>query len=170
MYQSFFSLCFCFLDLLWVLCAVIVVSFQQLDILGFGAAGAKSVHAMGCIFSRETVDQGDIRDTIQAREIDKRIAQQSTAEKKVQKLLLLGAGESGKSTIFKQIKVLFQTGFDDSEKKNYTSVVHANAYQSIKILLDGLQEFSESEQEKYTLLPENKVQKTASVPCFLELL
>jgi hypothetical protein len=135
---------------------VIVVSFQQLDILGFGAAGAKSVHAMGCIFSRETVDQGDIRDTIQAREIDKRIAQQSTAEKKVQKLLLLGAGESGKSTIFKQIKVLFQTGFDDSEKKNYTSVVHANAYQSIKILLDGLQEFSESEQEKYTLLPENK--------------
>jgi len=44
---------------------VIVVSFQQLDILGFGAAGAKSVHAMGCIFSRETVDQGDIRDTIQ---------------------------------------------------------------------------------------------------------
>lgn len=135
---------------------MIVVSFQQLDIQGFGAAGAKSVHAMGCIFSREAANQGDIRDTIQAREIDKRIAQQSTAEKKVQKLLLLGAGESGKSTIFKQIKVLFQTGFDDSEKKNYTSVVHANAYQSIKILLDGLQEFSESEQEKYTLLPENK--------------
>ncbi len=39
-----------------------------------------------------------------------------------------------------------------------------------QILLDGLQEFSESEQEKYTLLPENKVHKTASVPCFLELL
>jgi chloramphenicol 3-O-phosphotransferase len=112
---------------------VIVVNFQQLDIQGFGAAGTKSVHAMGCIFSREAADQGDIRDTIQAREIDKRIAQQSTAEKKVQKLLLLGAGESGKSTIFKQIKVLFQTGFDDSEKKNYTSVVHANAYQSIKV-------------------------------------
>jgi hypothetical protein len=69
---------------------VIVVSFQQLNIQGFGAAGAKSVHAMGCMFSREAVDQGDIRDTIQAREIDKRIAQQSTAEKKVQKLLLLG--------------------------------------------------------------------------------
>jgi hypothetical protein len=65
MYQSFFSLCFCFLDLLWVLCAVIVVSFQQLDIQGFGAAGAKSVHAMGCINSREAADQGDIRNTIQ---------------------------------------------------------------------------------------------------------
>jgi hypothetical protein len=35
--------------------------------------------------------------------------------------------------VLSQIKVLFQTGFDDSEKKNYTSVVHANAYQSIKV-------------------------------------
>jgi hypothetical protein len=51
--------------MLWILCAVIVVSFQQLNIQGFGAAGAKSVHAMGCMFSREAVDQGDIRDTIQ---------------------------------------------------------------------------------------------------------
>lgn len=88
-----------------------------------------------------------------------------------------GAGESGKSTIFKQvrwtscrwfnagssstyfflfllpffylvlikfaltflpvanvqIKLLFQTGFDEAELRSYTSVIHANVYQTIKV-------------------------------------
>ncbi|KAL3019117.1 hypothetical protein AAZX31_05G064500 [Glycine max] len=37
-----------------------------------------------------------------------------------------GAGESGKSTIFKQIKLLFQIGFDKAELKSYLPVIHAN--------------------------------------------
>ena len=73
----------------------------------------------------------------------------------------LGAGESGKSTIFKQvrkcivvhvlafyilarllifiyfcnmqIKLLFQTGFDEAELKSYLPVIHANVYQTIKV-------------------------------------
>jgi len=32
-----------------------------------------------------------------------------------------------------QIKLLFQTGFDEAELKSYTSVIHANAYQTIKV-------------------------------------
>ncbi|XP_057845954.1 guanine nucleotide-binding protein alpha-1 subunit isoform X2 [Cryptomeria japonica] len=69
-----------------------------------------------------------------------------------------GAGESGKSTIFKQIKVLFQTGFGEAERRNYTSVIHANVYQSIKILYDGSKEFAESEEDssKYVISPANK--------------
>lgn len=83
-------------------------------------------------------------------------------------LLFQGAGDSGKSTIFKQvrdlminlsrfhyslnvhdnvflltpvssiyfamqIKLLFQTGFDEAELKNYIPVIHANVYQTIKV-------------------------------------
>lgn len=87
-------------------------------------------------------------------------------------IVILGAGESGKSTIFKQvkapyfhvrhilqfflffsffphitndaknwwikfsctqIKLLFQTGFDEAELKSYISVIHANVYQTIKV-------------------------------------
>lgn len=47
--------------------------------------------------------------------------------------LCLGAGDSGKSTIFKQIKLLFQSGFDERELQSYTSVIHANVYQTIKV-------------------------------------
>lgn len=91
-------------------------------------------------------------------EINRRIARENKGEKHVRKILLLGAGESGKSTIFKQIKVLFQTGFDDYERRNYTSVVHANVFQAIKILLEGCEEFAlEVEGANiYVLQPENE--------------
>lgn len=34
---------------------------------------------------------------------------------------------------FMQIKLLFQTGFDDGELKSYIPVIHANVYQTIKV-------------------------------------
>lgn len=115
--------------------------------------------SMGSICSKQNpVAEADVEEKAQAAEIDRRITQEAKAEKHIQKILLLGAGESGKSTIFKQIKVLFQTGFGEAERKNYTSVIHANVYQSIKILYDGSKEFSESEEDssKYVVSPANK--------------
>ncbi|KAK4272071.1 hypothetical protein QN277_020671 [Acacia crassicarpa] len=95
----------------------------------------------------------------QAAEIEKRIEQETKAEKHIQKLLLLGAGESGKSTMFKQIKLLFQTSFDEAELKSYTPVIHANVYQTIKILHDGSKELAQNEAEssKYAISNEKKV-------------
>lgn len=51
------------------------------------------------------------------------------------KLLLLGAGESGKSTIFKQMKILFGV-VSDEEKKQITPVVYSNTIMSMKILVE----------------------------------
>ncbi|KMS99418.1 hypothetical protein BVRB_2g045390 isoform B [Beta vulgaris subsp. vulgaris] len=95
---------------------------------------------------------------VQAAEIERRIERETIAEKHIQKLLLLGAGESGKSTIFKQIKLLFQMGFDEAELKTYTPVVHANVYQTIKLLIDASKEFalSETDSSKYSLSIHNK--------------
>ncbi|MCL7021392.1 hypothetical protein MKW94_027712, partial [Papaver nudicaule] len=91
------------------------------------------IQGMGSICSRHgQYNEADTEENAQAAEIERRIAQETKAEKHIQKLLLLGAGESGKSTIFKQIKLLFQTGFDDAELKSYTSVIFANVYQTIK--------------------------------------
>ncbi|CAN8284377.1 unnamed protein product [Cochlearia groenlandica] len=113
---------------------------------------------MGLLCSRSRHHTEDTDENAQAAEIERRIEQEAKAEKHIRKLLLLGAGESGKSTIFKQIKLLFQTGFDEGELKSYVPVIHANVYQTIKLLHDGTKEFSQNESDdsaKYTMSSEN---------------
>ncbi|XP_047313574.1 guanine nucleotide-binding protein alpha-1 subunit-like [Impatiens glandulifera] len=102
--------------------------------------------------------KADSRENTHTAEIERRIVEETKAEKHIQKLLLLGAGESGKSTIFKQIRLLFQTGFDDKELKTYTPVIHANVYQTIKILYDGSKELAQNgtDSSKYDVSAENK--------------
>lgn len=117
------------------------------------------VQNMGLLCSRhKRGNQATTEENAHAAEIERRIEQETKAEKHIQKLLLLGAGESGKSTIFKQIKLLFQTGFDERELQSYTSVIHANVYQTIKILHDGAKELalSETGSSKYGLSADNK--------------
>ncbi|XP_059640321.1 guanine nucleotide-binding protein alpha-1 subunit isoform X1 [Cornus florida] len=117
------------------------------------------IENMGLLCSRHKhFNQADTEEIVQTEEIERRIEQETKADKHIQKLLLLGAGESGKSTIFKQIKLLFQTGFDEAELKSYISVIHANVYQTIKILYDGSEELAQNEADssKYVLSAENK--------------
>lgn len=114
---------------------------------------------MGLLCSKNKgYNQADDEENTQTADIERRIEQETKADKHIQKLLLLGAGDSGKSTIFKQIKLLFQTGFDEAELKNYIPVIHANVYQTIKVLHDGSKELAQSELEasKYLLSAENK--------------
>lgn len=57
------------------------------------------------------------------------------------KLLLLGAGESGKSTIFKQMRIIYGTPPSDQELKYYGVVVRSNtvvAIRKLAVLLEQL--------------------------------
>ncbi|RZC15197.1 Guanine nucleotide-binding protein alpha-1 subunit isoform C [Glycine soja] len=114
---------------------------------------------MGLVCSRSRrFREADAEENAQDAEIERRIELETKAEKHIQKLLLLGAGESGKSTIFKQIKLLFQTGFDEAELKSYIPVVHANVYQTIKVLHDGSKELAQNDfdSSKYVISNENQ--------------
>jgi len=51
------------------------------------------------------------------------------------KLLLLGAGESGKSTIAKQMKIIHLKGFTRDECLTYKSIIHNNVVGSMKALI-----------------------------------
>ncbi|CAB4397387.1 unnamed protein product [Rhizophagus irregularis] len=55
------------------------------------------------------------------------------------KLLLLGAGESGKSTILKQMKLIHAAGFSSVEKETYRSIVFLNIVQSIHLVLEAME-------------------------------
>jgi hypothetical protein len=46
-----------------------------------------------------------------------------------------GAGESGKSTILKQMKVIYLESYPDEERRAFVHIVHSNILESIKTLI-----------------------------------
>ena len=56
---------------------------------------------------------------------------QAGAREHIVKLLLLGAGESGKSTFGKQMKIIHGDGYSISELNNFTSIIHGNLLSSM---------------------------------------
>ncbi|XP_033017667.1 guanine nucleotide-binding protein G(i) subunit alpha-1 isoform X4 [Lacerta agilis] len=52
--------------------------------------------------------------------------------------LPLGAGESGKSTIVKQMKIIHEAGYSEEECKQYKAVVYSNTIQSIIAIIRAM--------------------------------
>mmetsp|Transcript_28985 Transcript_28985/g.32198 ORF Transcript_28985/g.32198 Transcript_28985/m.32198 type:complete len:349 (+) Transcript_28985:37-1083(+) len=75
------------------------------------------------------------------------------------KLLLLGAGESGKSTIAKQMKIIHLNGYTDEEKKQFIVVIHQNILQAINSLLQA------AETCEYTVSKKNRKSKETVERC-----
>lgn len=73
-----------------------------------------------------------------SKKIDKLLNEAYVMESEKVKLLLLGAGESGKSTIFKQMRVLFGAPLAEEEKNQITPIVYSNTISSMKVLLQAV--------------------------------
>jgi guanine nucleotide-binding protein subunit alpha len=56
-------------------------------------------------------------------------------------LTKLGPGESGKSTITKQIKLLHSCGFTAEEKLQYRPIIFANVISAVKGLMDAMDNY-----------------------------
>lgn len=67
--------------------------------------------------------------------IDKQIKKEAKSFKATHRLLLLGAGESGKSTIVKQMKILHVNGFTEAERRKTVSDIHNNVKDAIATLV-----------------------------------
>jgi GTPase SAR1 family protein len=59
----------------------------------------------------------------------------STAQVPPRQLVLLGGGECGKTTIFKQIQLLHGSGFSDEVRSDWVSAVSASPLRSMRVLL-----------------------------------
>ena len=69
--------------------------------------------------------------------IDQQIERDRLAAKRVMKILLLGGPESGKSTLFKQMRILHMNGFSDLDMINYRYLVYSNIVQAVYQILEG---------------------------------
>eukprot|EP00605_Chrysophyceae_sp_TOSAG23-4_P001387 GSChrysophyteH1.ASY1.ANO1.1507.1 assembled CDS len=67
--------------------------------------------------------------------VDKELQRMQEQEKYKHKILLLGAGEAGKSTVLKQIKLLSKVPFTERELEEYTVNIRRNVIEAIQTLL-----------------------------------
>ncbi|KAL4897213.1 guanine nucleotide binding protein, alpha subunit [Aspergillus ambiguus] len=90
---------------------------------------------MGCMSSKP-VEPAD-KDAIQRNaRIDKSLKNDKKVMDRTIKILLLGAGESGKSTIIKQMRIIHSGGFPEDERRQTRAVIYSNIVIAYKVLLD----------------------------------
>jgi len=70
----------------------------------------------------------------ESKALDKELVKDFQQSERLIKLLLLGAGESGKSTLFKQITQLYGKGYSDEERASYTDRIFKNCIEGIQTL------------------------------------
>jgi guanine nucleotide-binding protein subunit alpha len=73
--------------------------------------------------------------------IDRQLEEDSRRLRKECKILLLGSGESGKSTIVKQMKIIHQNGFTDEELMTYRPTIYRNTLDSAQAIVLAMRKF-----------------------------
>jgi len=78
---------------------------------------------MGCTNSAENLSPEEAakkkQDMAKTKAFNEILDKEYEAAKQINKLLLLGTGESGKSTLFKQMIKLYGVGFSDQDRKKH---------------------------------------------------
>ncbi|BFZ12731.1 hypothetical protein BsWGS_15770 [Bradybaena similaris] len=88
---------------------------------------------MGCSVSAEERYAAE-----RSKAIEKNLKEAGLQAAKDIKLLLLGAGESGKSTIVKQMKIIHEGGFTLEDNKQYKPIVYSNTVQSLVAIIRAM--------------------------------
>ncbi|KAF9553534.1 Guanine nucleotide-binding protein alpha-2 subunit [Lunasporangiospora selenospora] len=101
---------------------------------------------MGLCLSVEEKEQKEI-----SQNIDRGLEEDNRRLKKECKILLLGSGESGKSTIVKQMKVIHQGGYRPDELPTFKLTIYKNLVDSAQALVLAMEKLRLEPE-----LPENK--------------
>ncbi|KAJ5938016.1 hypothetical protein N7454_004358 [Penicillium verhagenii] len=89
---------------------------------------------MGCGMSTED-KEGKARN----EEIENQLKRDKMMQRNEIKMLLLGAGESGKSTILKQMKLIHEGGYSRDERESFREIIYSNTVQSMRVILEAME-------------------------------
>jgi len=81
------------------------------------------------------------------KKIEKVLINDRSKDQLTHKILLLGAGASGKSTIFKQMHIIYLEGFPEKDRLTFAGSVHNNVMHSIIALCQASERFSRTSNE-----------------------
>ncbi|ORZ18800.1 guanine nucleotide binding protein, alpha subunit [Absidia repens] len=88
---------------------------------------------MGCCQSNEVHDE-----KARNEEIENQIKRDKINMRNEVKMLLLGAGESGKSTLIKQMKLIHDGGYSSDEREAFKEIIFSNTIQSMRVILEAM--------------------------------
>ena len=96
---------------------------------------ASLFRSFSCCISEEELQRKQVHE-----QIEKNLRRQKREARRELKLLLLGTGESGKSTFIKQMKIIHGNGFADEEKRNGLKYIYQNIITSIQNLVHAMKQ------------------------------
>ncbi|XP_030557921.1 G protein alpha q subunit isoform X3 [Drosophila novamexicana] len=88
---------------------------------------------MECCLSEEAKEQKRIN-----QEIEKQLRRDKRDARRELKLLLLGTGESGKSTFIKQMRIIHGSGYSDDDKRGYIKLVFQNIFMAMQSMIKAM--------------------------------
>ncbi|XP_047387713.1 guanine nucleotide-binding protein subunit alpha-15 isoform X1 [Sciurus carolinensis] len=90
------------------------------------------------------------------QEISRILLEQKKQDRGELKLLLLGPGESGKSTFIKQMRIIHGAGFSEEDRKGFRPLVYQNIFMSMQAMIEAMGRlqipFSRPESEHHASL------------------
>nr|XP_028604136.1 guanine nucleotide-binding protein G(q) subunit alpha-like [Podarcis muralis] len=88
---------------------------------------------MACCLSEEAKEARRIND-----EIERQLKRDKRDARRELKLLLLGTGESGKSTFIKQMRIIHGSGYSDEDKRGFTKLVYQNIFTAMQSMIRAM--------------------------------
>jgi len=72
------------------------------------------------------------------QEIERQLRRDKRDARRELKLLLLGTGESGKSTFIKQMRIIHGSGYSDEDKRSYIKLVFQNIFMAMQAMIRAM--------------------------------
>ncbi|XP_039371223.1 guanine nucleotide-binding protein subunit alpha-11 isoform X2 [Mauremys reevesii] len=89
---------------------------------------------MACCLSDEVKESKRIN-----AEIEKQLRRDKRDARRELKLLLLGTGESGKSTFIKQMRIIHGSGYSEEDKRGFTKLVYQNIFTAMQSMIRAME-------------------------------
>ncbi|XP_074426917.1 guanine nucleotide-binding protein subunit alpha-14 isoform X1 [Larus michahellis] len=113
----------------------------------------------GCCLSAEEKESQRI-----SAEIERQLRRDKRDARRELKLLLLGTGESGKSTFIKQMRIIHGSGYTEEDRKGFTKLVYQNIFTAMQAMIRAMdtlkiQYTSKENEETAQMIKEVEVDK-----------
>ncbi|XP_037548545.1 guanine nucleotide-binding protein G(q) subunit alpha [Nematolebias whitei] len=86
-----------------------------------------------CCLSPEAKEARRIND-----EIERQLRKDEKQSHREFKLLMLGTGESGKSTFIKQMRIIHGRGYSDEDRRAFTRLVYQNIFTAMQAMIQAM--------------------------------